>query len=396
MASERPDAGAAMPLRLALFFTFGVSLATWRDRGLLSREMRLYEALNSRGVHLTLVTYGDDTDREIAAAWPDVEILPFHARVPKLPGWPLQVLVSLLLPLVFRRALARADVFKTNQIFGGWVAVLAGWLCRRPVIARGGYEYYAFTLHQRRGALRRWFAWATSWLTYRKARLVSLATAADAAFAAEHFGIDPERIRLNPNWIDTEHFAPPGDDAPAVAEEADRVLFVGRLSAQKNLALLLRAAARGGFGVDLIGDGEEARRLKALAGRTSADVRFFGRIANDSLPALIVRYPVFALTSDYEGHPKALLEAMACGRAVVVTDAPGLAEVVEDGVSGLIVRPDEAAVAAAIRGLLGDPARRRDLGAAARARVVASGSLSAAVTRELAWYREVLDGETPQ
>ena len=80
---------------------------------------------------------------------------------------------------------------------------------------------------------------------------------------------------------------------------------------------------------------------------------------------------VFVLPSRFEGMPNALLEAMAAGLAVIVTDAsPGPLEVVEPGVSGLVVPSDDPdALAAAMASLASDPERCRRMGAAARARI---------------------------
>jgi len=93
------------------------------------------------------------------------------------------------------------------------------------------------------------------------------------------------------------------------------------------------------------------------------------------LPGLI-EYPgrvleragLFALSSSSEGFPNALLEAMSCGCAVVSFDCPsGPADLVQQGINGVLVPPnDEDALAAAIRSLIDDPARRAALGAAAR------------------------------
>ena len=82
---------------------------------------------------------------------------------------------------------------------------------------------------------------------------------------------------------------------------------------------------------------------------------------------------MFVLPSRFEGMPNALLEAMAAGLAVIVTDAsPGPLEVVEPGISGLVVPSDDpAALAEAMQALVSDPDRCRRMGAAAKARIAA-------------------------
>jgi len=75
---------------------------------------------------------------------------------------------------------------------------------------------------------------------------------------------------------------------------------------------------------------------------------------------------VFVLPSQYEGTPKALLEAMACGLAVVGTNVPGIRELIQDGVNGLLCEPDVKAISEAIARLLNDAELRARLGRAAR------------------------------
>lgn len=103
---------------------------------------------------------------------------------------------------------------------------------------------------------------------------------------------------------------------------------------------------------------------------------------------LMKSFDVFAMSSVTEGLGSAVLEAMACERAVVSTRAGGLPEVVADGETGLLVPPhDEPALASALVTLLRDPARRAAMGAAGRARVIREFSVDAMVAGTLATYR---------
>ena len=140
----------------------------------------------------------------------------------------------------------------------------------------------------------------------------------------------------------------------------------------------------------LVGVGElnEARRRR-LEGRP-AEVRALGSVPHAELPRLLNAAMVFVLPSHYEGHPKALIEAMACGRPVVASRRPGLMEAVDDGVTGLLCEPDAASIRDTIRRLLDDAPLRRRLGDAAREAASALG-LDAVAEQELGVIREVLD-----
>lgn len=120
------------------------------------------------------------------------------------------------------------------------------------------------------------------------------------------------------------------------------------------------------------------------------EVEWWGH--RDDIPSILANASVFCLPSRYgEGIPRSLLEAAAAGLAIVTTDSPGCREVVRSGENGLLVEAgDLGQLTDALRGLLGDVALRRKLGAAARRTVQAEFSLDHVVTETLAVYHELL------
>ncbi len=124
--------------------------------------------------------------------------------------------------------------------------------------------------------------------------------------------------------------------------------------------------------------------------RRQGDVTFEGFCSD--MPAALGAAHLVVLPSYYgEGLPKVLLEAAACGRAVVTTDHPGCRDAVVLGETGLLVPPrDPAALAGAIGALLADPERRRSMGQSARAHAEQNFAVSDVVDRHLAIYRTLL------
>ena len=170
--------------------------------------------------------------------------------------------------------------------------------------------------------------------------------------------------------------------------------MVGRLTAIKNQALALRAfatLARDGLHsplLVLVGGGEDESSLRALARALGiADrVRFAGWWTGDNLPAVYHGSEIIALSSRNEGTLVCLLEAVACGRAVVATDVGGVADVLEDGRLGVMVPPESVAhFAAALRRVL-NPVERERFERADRSSLIARYGLERMVADVSALY----------
>ena len=207
-------------------------------------------------------------------------------------------------------------------------------------------------------------------LAYRRADVVTANTAGVLA-ALEPMG-SWDRLALLPNPL-------PG--APALgADGAGRTAIgfinVARLVPQKGLDVLIAALPRlsgaaAAWPVTLVGDGPERETLQRKARDLGVSDRLRCLGFRSDPERFLAEAAVFVLPSRFEGMPNALLEAMAAGLAVIVTDAsPGPLEVVEPGVSGLVVPSDDpVALAAAMEALASDPERCRRMGAAAKARI---------------------------
>jgi glycosyltransferase involved in cell wall biosynthesis len=218
-----------------------------------------------------------------------------------------------------------------------------------------------------------------------------------AAFCRQRIGVPPEKTAVIPNGIDFPDPATMLDKAAArlrVGLPVDGVMVgtVARLDPVKRLDVLLGALHRlEGVFAFVVGYGPEEQRLKEMAEKLGLGerVRFAGY--QQDVWAWLAACDVFALSSDWEGMPNAVLEAMAAGLPVVATAVGGTPDVVVQGATGLLVPPDDAkALAAALDRLIHDPGLRRTMGAAGRQRVRARFSLQQMVERTQALYRELL------
>ena len=224
------------------------------------------------------------------------------------------------------------------------------------------------------------------------------------------YGLPPERIRLVPNGIDVDTFAPASPDEKCalrrelqLPERRPIVVFIGFFSADKQPRVLfdawLESRAASGlpvlvfvgatrsayFEIDaqIADDIESTARSMGVA----EDVRMVG--ATHDVAKYLRAADVFVLPSRREGLPVALLEAMACGLACISSRLPGSTDgIIDDGRNGVFVPPgDVSALSAAIASLLPDIERRGRMGAAARATIVERYSSASVADRWLEMYR---------
>jgi glycosyltransferase involved in cell wall biosynthesis len=151
--------------------------------------------------------------------------------------------------------------------------------------------------------------------------------------------------------------------------------FVGRLTPIKGVRVLLDAfdAARQavpGLRLTLVGDGTDRPQLERMARHHGDAIRFAGFLDQTAVADTLRTADALVLPSFAEGVPVVLMEAMASGKPVIATQVGGVSELVEDGVSGHVVPPGDAASLAEAIIALADPDRRARMGAAGRERVV--------------------------
>jgi glycosyltransferase involved in cell wall biosynthesis len=207
-------------------------------------------------------------------------------------------------------------------------------------------------------------------------------------------------LEVIPSVVDLERFRP-GLDASgprrALGLEGKRVVaFTGRLVPHKGVDVLLRAlrALPADVHLVVVGRGPRLVDLVGLAKRIGVADRahFCSSVSDDDLPRYLGLADVFAFPSQnrLEGFGLAVAEAMACGLPVVISDMPGVREVIDDGVEGLLVEPLLADdLAEKIRALLDEPARARQMGAAARRRAEARYGLRQVVGQLIRLYGDL-------
>ena len=243
------------------------------------------------------------------------------------------------------------------------------------------------------------------WLFRQAMRLTDVAVAVSEAAGQRliELGSAPARkLRIVPNGIHAGPFRErsDGDRARLAASlglppETQLVGFVGRLNSAKDLEGMVAAfsrvhARRRDAALVLAGEGEERAAVEAAVARAGIGDRVFLLGDRGDVPELLPAFSIFAMSSISEGYSIALLEACAGALPIAATRVGGNAEIVADGVNGLVVPPgDPEALAGAILQLLEDPARASAMGRAGRSWLLSNATFDVMASR----YRAVYAGD---
>mgnify|MGYP000889811266 CR=1 FL=1 len=273
-------------------------------------------------------------------------------------------------------------------LLGGLAARLTGVHAVVGAVAGLGF---LFSGDRRASRVARLLKWSLPGLIGRGRAIVQ--NPEDAAVLSD-CGVAPARIRLiRGAGVDTAYFSPQ-PEPPGIP----LVVLPARMLRDKGVVEFVEAARNlreQGVAARfaLVGAPDPANpasisetELRAWAAEGVVECWGF----RDDMRAVYAACHVVCLPSYREGLPKALLEAAACGRAIVTTDAPGCREIVRDGKNGFLVPVRDAmALAVALRRLLVDGSLRRDMGARGREIAVAAFSVERVVSETLALYREL-------
>jgi len=367
---------------LAVFSSTDSGLGAWERIGSLSREVALYKRFAQEGWDVSFYTY--DRTRKL----PDIG---FAAEIH--PQWPLLLprkagfLYRMLLPRIFFHKGRKADVIITNQAHSGGPAIAAGRMWKAKVVARCGYVYGESVEALGKCGRRVKKKIQNEKKTFEKADRCVVPTKELAEWVTGNYGIPPDRITVIPNYVDTELFRP----NPGAVKGID-VLSIGRLTGKKRHRLLLDALAGTRVTARIVGSGRLKEELERLAQEMKINLRITQRVEHELLPRLFNSSKIFVNLAEWEGHPKALIEAMACGCACIGARSAGIENLIIDGETGMLVKAEPQRIREAVETLLGSDQLRRRLGQSARDYAVRHFSLDKVFEQYKRMFQEVLAG----
>ena len=297
-----------------------------------------------------------------------------------------------------------------------WYANLAGHLAKllhgipHVVTSHSLEPHRPWKLEQLGGGYRL-SSWAEQTAYEAADAVIAVSAASRRDVLASYPALDPDDVHVVHNGIDTELYRPDtGTDVVerlGVDPRRPSVVFVGRITRQKGVPHLLRAARRFDPAAQIVllagaaDTPELAAETEAAVDTLRAErdhvVWVSEMLPREEVRQVLTHATVFVCPSIYEPLGIVNLEAMACATAVVASDVGGIPEVVADGSTGLLVHYDERdpdafeqALADAVNAVVGDPARAAAMGEAGRQRTIDEFGWDVAARRTIAIYRSVL------
>lgn len=350
---------------LLLCMTPKVGLNTWKKIGSLNRELRPYMEYVRKGWNVKILAFDKGA----------VPKLPEGIEAVRFPHYQL----LLFLPWLHNKLGKWADVIKTNQSAHAYFYVRAARHWKKPILLRCGYvlgEFFETTRGLTPGV--KFYQWLESY-AFQKATHCQVPTKGLSGWVQKKFNVSENKILVLPNYVDTEIFKP----IERIRKKDKSVISIGRLVTIKKFDLLINACAEiPGCELTIIGEGPEKAILQQLAKEHGLRLTLPGNIPNESLPKIIQEHSVFAITSEREGHPKALIEAMSCKMPCIGTDAIGIRDVIDHGENGWLIDPTPNALREGIATLFEGSELRNRLSENARGAVLKKYNFEDCFSRE--------------
>ncbi len=242
---------------------------------------------------------------------------------------------SFILPIILRDEIRTCNVLRIFQITGNIPLLFLKPLGLPPIISTYGYRGTRLE-YLKRKYIKSLLLFPIEHAGIHFSDHIITTTVELKEYLMQH--IPETKITLIPNGVDTELFKP-NSNLVAKNKNTYTILFIGRLSEQKNLFRLFEAikAACLNIRLILVGKGHLKETLQKAAHGFEAE--FIDYVPHNELPNLMRRANIFVLPSVYEGHPKVLLEAMSMGLPCVVSDCDGNRTLISDGETGLLFNP---------------------------------------------------------
>lgn len=317
-------------MNVLVVFTYGYSLETWNESGTIFRELSIYKKLHELyGIEFTFLTFSNgETDFDLGKY--GIKVIPIYDYINFSGNKYIDYLRSFLIPFYLKEILRNVTLIKQNQLLGSWISIIMKILYKKPLFIRTGYDMYKFSIEENKHFLVKTLYKLLTILSIYFSDIYSVSSEDDIKFLKKNIKIKKDII-LRRNWI-------LGTDYIPFSKRIDmKLLSVGRLETQKNFSQLINSLEGTNYSLDIVGSGSLKDSLVKQAKLRNVEVNFIESIENTKLIKYMSNYKYYVSTSNFEGNPKTILEAMSAGCVVIASNIANHTEIIKNHFTGVIL-----------------------------------------------------------
>ncbi|MDA9711916.1 glycosyltransferase [Acidimicrobiaceae bacterium] len=327
-------------MNIALFFTYDVSLRDWQELGLLDRELALYNSISKdKNIKFTFVTYGNDDEKNILQENNNFKIVPLGNYLNYKNKY-FRFILSLLIPFKLKNELKDIDILKTNQLMGSWIPIVLKYITKKPLIIRTGYDALEFAIKDKKSKIKIILYYFLTLLALKCSNMFFVTSKKDIENIKNRFKFFKiKNIYHRPNWVNIT------DSKKKITErKKETLLAVGRLETQKNYINLLSNLSNSDLEIHIFGTGSLKEKVKNFANKNNLKVNLNENINHSKLMNLYEDYMFFVMYSNYEGHPKTLIEAMSKGCIPIILKNENNTEIIDHYENGILLNGEKDSI----------------------------------------------------
>ena len=320
---------------LLLFFSYGYSLSRWEKNTIIDRELLTYKLIEKKGWDIKLLTYGvkESANTKYKNSF-NVLSKPFP-----MPNF----LYLIILPILFRREMMHASIFKTHQISSVKAAGYCKIFFKKPLIGRTGYLVTVPKVRLPRNPVNILKLYFWEYFFSKVSDKIILTTNEEIKyFSLKYNSGEKKNIFQIPSGINTDLFKPNINK-----KKSNQIIFVGRFVESKQPLLFVDIISElldieGIKGV-MIGDGPLKKDVQEKINLNNLNISIVERVKNEELPKYFNASKLMLSPTLYEGgNPKAALESLSCGVPIVAKNSLFINKLIIDDVNGVLCNLNNA------------------------------------------------------
>ena len=372
-------------MNILILLTANVSIKKWYLTKVIDREIQIYKELTKLGNNFTFLSWGLKSDKDYLKKKFKTKTENIFTSENKLFRFNFfRYLFSIFYVIKYINNFDNFDIIKSNQLIGSHIGIIIKFLLKKKFICRLGYEPNMF-LKYNNNFIKAILMKIYSKIIYNYSDIIIVTTPYIKKFIIENFGINKKKIRIIPNYVDTEIFKAKNYKK----NNYKKFVTITRFDKQKNLEFMFNEILIAKASLDVIGYGKNNEKYRKIIKKINAKIKFLGPINSVNISKKFSKYDFFISTSKYEGNPKTILESMSAKLPVIATSVEGIKDIIKDGKNGFIINNKKGSLARKLDLIKKDKINLNKISENARRYIMKNNSLSIISTKENKIYKEL-------